>query len=182
MKNKFLDFLGLIILPFILMLAYPGSFALLFIALLVTFAIAGVIFGSIIAINCFIWMCLAYAGLVIFTFVFLTTFCFQNCCVGMNTFCGHLMHRGWKGAGEDLISSIIWPWSWYRINCFLIGWYSNLLIAVCNAFEYWLVSSWRGVSFTSIDFQTGESTTVYVKTPEETYNALHDAIANDARK
>ena len=120
-----------------------------------------------------------YVGLGIFTFAFLTTFAFQHCCVGMQSFREHLKHRGWKGVAEDSVGSLVWPWCWFQLDHVLKGWYMSFPDAVCNAFEYWLMSSWRGTTFTHIDVQTGETTTTRLKTPEDTRDAIRNVLTKN---
>ncbi len=182
MKKVLLRVLGLVALPFVLALVFLHYLGLLFAASIVAAAVAGWGFEVSAA---FAYLAVAwkvYAGLGIFTFAFLTTFSFQHCCVGMQSLSSHLRHKGWKDVGGNLLGAIIWPWSWFCLDRFLKGWFMDLPSAILNAIEYWLVSSWCGVTFTHIDMQSGKETTTCVKSPEEAQRAVKDALVKSLPK
>lgn len=179
MKKILLRLLGLVALPFVLVLLFAHYLGLLFAISLIAAGIAGWGFGMPAAAAYFSLGWKVYVGLGVFTFAFLTTFAFQHCCVGMQSFREHLKYRSWKGVAEDVLGSLSWPWCWFQLDRFLKGWYTSFPDAVCNALEYWLVSSWRGTTFTYIDVQTGEATTTRLKTPEDTRNAIRDVLTKN---
>jgi|GEM_PF-5599804 hypothetical protein len=182
MKKVLLRALGLVALPLVLTLVFQHYLGLLFAASIAAAAIAGWAFGVSAAFTYLAIAWKVYAGLGIFTFAFLTTFSFQHCCVGMQSFRSHLEHKGWRDVGENLLGAIIWPWSWFCLDRFLKGWFMDLPTAILNAIEYWLVSSWSGVTFTYIDMQSGEETTTRVKSPDEAQRAIKDALLKSVPK
>lgn len=177
MKKILLRLLGWVILPFVLVLLFVHYLGLLFAVSLIAAIVAHWGFGMPLAAAYFSVGWKVYVGLGVFTFAFLMTFAFQHCCVGLQTFSDHLKHRGWKGAFEDALGALIWPWCWFRLNRNLRGWGMSFVDAVINAFAYWFVSSWRGTTFESMDFQTGEMKTGRVKTPEDAREAIRGTLA-----
>jgi hypothetical protein len=115
------------------------------------FLIMAVISGGIIIINAFDigtqgftelafsffhygWK--VYVGMMLFTMFVMTTFTFQHCCVGMNTFRGHIFHAGTRHL-ENLYISIFWPYMIYVTDKNLQKWCFSWFLAVINIFEYW---------------------------------------------
>lgn len=182
MKIVLLRILGYLLVPFLFSLVFAHILGPLFAVSMLAAAIMWWGFGIAWAGSYLSVAWIVYVGLAIFTFAFLTTFSFQNCCVGMQRFRDHLVHRGWGGVFEDLVGAIIWPWVWFALDRNLRGWYMTFMDAVLNALEFWFVSSWRGSTLTYIDMQTGESTTTRLSTPEEVQSAIRDAIAKDIPK
>lgn len=168
--------LGLIFLPFILALVFLHYLGLLFGLSIIAAAIAGWGFGITAMFTYLAVAWKVYVGLGTFTFAFLTTFSFQHCCVGMQSFRSHLKHKGLLDVGTNLLGAIIWPWSWFNLGLNLSGWGMSLADAMINAIMYWLVDSWRGVTFTHIDMQSGEETTTRIKSPEDAQQAIKDAL------
>lgn len=182
MKKVLLKALGLIALPFVLVLVLLPYLGLLFAVSIIAAAIASWGFGVAVAFVYFSIAWKVYMGLAVFTFAFLTTFSFQHCCVGMHSFRSHLRHKGWEDVGGNLLGAIIWPCTWFCLAHNLVGWGLSLPDAMINAVMYWLVDSWRGVTFTHIDMRSGDETTVRLKSPEETHQAIKDALTKSTRK
>ncbi len=113
-----------------------------------------------------------YAVLASFTFVILLTFRYQNCCVGMNTFRGHIRHSIGEIATEDILMSVIWPWGWYVLDRNFSSWGLPWGEIVFQAFCHWLITSWRGVELVTINFRTGEPKTTYIKNPDQAREVL----------
>ena len=182
MKKVLLETLKWVTFPLFLALVFIHAIGLVFAASMIAAGIAGWGFGISAALAYFAIGWKVYVGLGVFSFAFLTTFSFQHCCVGMQSFRSHLKHAGWADVGQNLLGAIIWPWSWFNLGRNLMGWGMNLPDAMINAVVYWLVDSWRGVSFTFWDVQTGEETTGRVKTPEDTQRAITDALTKIVQK
>ncbi|TSC81801.1 MAG: hypothetical protein G01um101420_805 [Parcubacteria group bacterium Gr01-1014_20] len=176
MKKALLWPVKFVVTVFLIGLLFLHYLGLIFAASLIIAGIVGWGFGVTTALAYLSIAWKVYAGVGIFNFAFMTTFAHQHCCVGLNTFGGHIRHRGWQGVGEDLFASIVWPWHFYQFDRFLKGWGLSLADAVLNAIQYWLVDSWRGTIFSSVNFQTGEVTTGRVKTPDEAHAAIVSAI------
>ena len=181
MKKFGLNVLGVVFLPIIIFLLFAHYLGLLFAASIAAAAIVGWGFSSAAAFTYLSIAWKVYAGLGVFTFLFLTTMTYQHCCAGMQYFTAHLKHHGWNGAGKNFVDAVIWPWSWFALDRYLRGWYLSLADAMCNAVMYWLVDRWRGTNFTVLDVQTGETTTTYVKTPE-IRDAIRDTIVKNITK
>jgi hypothetical protein len=182
MKKVLVEALKWATLPLFLALVYIDSVGLVFAASMIAAAVAGWGFDVEWA---FAYLAVAwkvYAGLGVFTFAFLTTFSFQHCCAGVQSFRSHLKHAGWVNTGGNLLGAIIWPWSWFNLGRNLAGWGMSLPDAMINAVMYWLVDSWRGVSFTVWNVETDEQTTIHVKTPEDAQRAMTDALTKGTPK
>ncbi len=179
MNKILLRILGLVVLPFVLALLFSHILGLLFAVSMITAGIAWWGFDISAAITYLSIAWKVYVGLGIFTFAFLTTFAYQNCCVGIQSFRDHLKHYGWKGLAGSALGSLIWPLCWFGLDRHLKGnWGISFAEALCDAIKYWFVDSWRGTSLTRVDFQTGEVTTTCAKTPEDAYNAIRNAIVS----
>ncbi|MBI5733093.1 hypothetical protein HY967_04005 [Candidatus Jorgensenbacteria bacterium] len=122
-----------------------------------------------------------YLFFVVFTMFAMTTFTYQNCCIGMNTFRNHLLHASTRHI-ENLLTSIFWPVSWTFINRWLNGWTLNWLYVVLGTFEYWLVTVRKGVKIDTLDFQSGEHKTTYSNSPDETMNVLKQTLTKTLEK
>ena len=145
-----------IALPFIFLLLFSPYIGILFSLSLVVAMIGSLLFQSSGAAT-FLFIGLKfYFWIGVFTFALLTTFEFQHCCVGFQTFRNHLKHRGYVGVIEDIVTSLVWPACWFGLDRNLRGWGLTFGDIVLNALEYWFVSSWRGVSLISINIKTGE--------------------------
>src|SRR5947209_6802706 len=81
------------------------------IGLLFGLSLIGAGIGSLIYPHVFIqyaWVGLkVYVAFAVFTFAILSTFRYQNCCVGMNTFKGHVRHSIGKIVTEDAFGAAI---------------------------------------------------------------------------
>lgn len=177
MKKILLRLVGWVVLPFVLVLLFAPYLGLLFAVSLIAATVAHWGVGMPLAAVYFSVGWKLYLGLGVFTFAFLMTFAFQHCCVGLQSFSAHLKHRGWKGVFEDVLGALIWPWCWFILDRNLKSWGLSFADAVINAFAYWFVSSWRGTTFEYTDFQTGETTTGRVKTPEDAREAIRSTLA-----
>lgn len=182
MKKTLMGLLGLALLPLVLLLLFAPYLGFVFAVSLITASIIGWGVGMPVALVYFSIGWKVYWGLIVFTFAFLTTFAFQNCCVGIQSFRGHLKHRGWGGVMEDAINSLIWPWGWLQLDHSLRGWGLSFADAFFNAVEYWFVSSWRGVRLSSVDIDTGAISTTYIKTPEDARDAIREAVVRNLDK
>jgi hypothetical protein len=123
-----------------------------------------------------------YLGFAIFTLWIMVTFSFQHCCVGLNTFKNHVLHYRVRHAVSLMIFSILWPYSICMFDRNMRGWMMSWLDVAGNAIEYWVPLSWffngrsEGVEMKTINMQTGEIETNYVRSPEEGHDALTDAL------
>ena len=178
-RNIFLRLFGLIVMLVVLPFLFIDYLGLLFAVSMIAAGVAWLGFGVGTAAAYFSVGWKVYVGLGIFTFVFLMTFLYKNCCEGMQSFRVHLKHRGLRGVGEDFLSSLIWPWRWFQFRRFLKG--SDVCLADLfhDATKYWFVNIWRGTALTNVNFQTGEITTIYVKTPKDARDAIRDVIEGD---
>lgn len=132
----------------------------------ISLVVAGV--GSIFYTKIFPYLLLGlkvYGGFTIFTFLILLTFRYQNCCVGISTFIRHIRHSVSETFTEDILGSVIWPWSWYIMNRNLSSWGLPWGEVIFQAFRHWLITSWRGVEMVTINFRTGEKKTTRIKNP-----------------
>jgi len=128
---------------------------------------------AVIASNIF---CYGWKIYIFFTFttVFcMTTFSFQQCCVGFSTFSEHMRHHGW-GHLESLLVGLLWPISWYTVDRNLRGWGLGWMYVVFGTMEYWLVTTRRGVR---IECMTADGcSTARSKSPEESLGIIKDFI------
>lgn len=137
---------------------------------------------STLAISFLYWVLKVYIGCAVITFFAMTTFAFQNCCIGMNTLRGHLLHAREKHL-ESLVIALTWPYMWGQVSRNLSGWGISWLDIILNVAEYWCVTIWKGVRIEFFNPRTGESRVAHAKTPEATYevvkNGVRQAIGND---
>ena len=54
-----------------------------------------------------------YVGVGVFVMFVMTTFIYQNCCVGLNTLWAHIGHARQRHF-ENLVIAVIWPWGGVR--------------------------------------------------------------------
>lgn len=180
MKKTFDLAVRLVIFPFALALAYLHYLALLFTASIIIAAIAAWGFGVAFGL---IYLSVAwkvYAALIAFNLAFLSTFAFQHCCIGMGSFISHLKHQGWAETVTYVFGALIWPLCWFNLGRNLGSWHSSLPNALFAAIEYWFVSSWRGVEYGHIDFQSGTVSTFRIRSSG--HQAVIDAITEHTRK
>ena len=100
-------------------------------------------------------------GFVVATFLMMTTFTYQNCCVGINSFYGHNLHAK-KRHLENFMIAILWPFMWYAVDRNLKDWTLSWADVVFGAFKYWFAIRWRGVQVESLDLRSGNIKTTYV--------------------
>jgi len=96
-----------------------------------------------------------YFVMAVFSFFVFVTFQYQNCCFGLKGFAKHLSHSLDYLFG-NLLSALIWPWSWYKMDVAYSSWGLPWGQIVCNAFHHWFVDAWKGARYESINAQTGE--------------------------
>ena len=113
------------------------------------------------------WM--VYVGVALFTLFVMTTFAYQQCCVGLNTFRDHICHDG-SNHCWNLLAAGLWPYTLFVIDRNLQGWSMSWLDAVLGTFEYWFVTTWKGVKLESYDLREGTGEAVHVS-PDTTKNA-----------
>jgi hypothetical protein len=115
-----------------------------------------------------------YVGMVIITMFVMTTFTYQNCCVGINSFRDHLRHAGRRNL-DNIHIAVLWPCMLYVVNRNLARWMMSWLHAVLGTFEYWFITTWGGVRFESWNLkeETVETTNV---TPETVVDVLRDSL------
>lgn len=97
----------------------------------------------------------AYLALALLTLVVMTTFIYQNCCIGMGGFWRHLGHAKWKNWLESIGVALLWPLGWWRVDQAMRGWGMTYLDIVANALDYWLVQIWRGVTLETWTLRNG---------------------------
>ena len=108
-------FLAWFALPLVVIGIFIGYVAAAFgISLLVT-GVLGSFFGMPRAWSYFSIGWKVYVVFIPITFAFLTTFDFQHCCVGLNTFRDHLSHHG-RNHLSNVIESIGWPVTWFILD------------------------------------------------------------------
>lgn len=177
MNKIFLGLLKLFVLPFLLILLYSHYIALMFAASIIVALIAGWGFEMKLA-----WTYLSvawkiYVGLGIFTFFIAITFSYQQCCVGIKRFYDHLRGcHAFKNIFSCLLGAIIWPWYWFRLDYCFKDWEMGFPVILVNALEYWFVSSWKGITVTYQNFQTGKETKTRIKDHKDVYDSVHNAI------
>jgi hypothetical protein len=155
---------GLVLLPILLVVMYAQFLGLVFGASMVVAGIVGWGFGLKAALIYLSFAWKAYAVIGIVTFAFLATFSYQNCCVGIESFGGHLKHRGLSSAAGDVLGGIVWPWCWFEVDYSLNGWGMGFGNAFLRTITYWLETILRRPqNVTLLNLKTGE-TTIYAQT------------------
>lgn len=89
------------------------------------------------------------------TFMVMTTFTYQHCCIGMQGFRSHMRHAG-KRHLENLLVATLWPYEWFVVDQNLRSWGMDYLGIVLNAIHYWFVEIWKGVRLESWTLRNGE--------------------------
>ena len=84
-----------------------------------------------------------YLAAAALTFFVMTTFVFLQCCVGMNTFVGHLKHAGHRHL-EVLEVAVFWPIMWAKVHRGMSSWGMPWFAIMIDVIHYWTVQSWRG--------------------------------------
>ena len=173
--------LGLILLAVFvglleLVLLVAPYLAPLFGLTLVGSAIGSWIFHSALCATYFAIAWKVYVAVTLLTFGVLTTFAYQECCHVFQPFRQHLLHRGWGGRCEDLLASLGWPYTWYVMDQNFRGWTLSWGFIVLRAIEWWCVGWSQGVSLETVNLRTGETTSGYVKKPEEAIAHIDNAI------
>ena len=170
-----------VIFPLVFLLIYLPQLALAFFIVLIAASLSWFAgfdsFGSVVATGGWV-----YAGFGLYSFAFFTTFAFQNCCVGFESFRAHLVHRGMRGVFEDVFDSVFWPLAWLRLDAELKEWGMTLADALFNALMYWFVDSWRGIRVTKIDGETGKAIVTRAKSADEMRQAILDALNEEKSK
>lgn len=143
---------------------------------LVAVVVAGISFffkigPVILAGTLLVWAWKTYVCFAVVTAFCMTTFSFLHCCVGMNTFWGHIMHYGSRHL-ENIVCGLLWPVSWWMVHRNINGWGLSWMDVVFGTLEFWLVTIWRGVRVDFVDMKSGEKETVYSKSPEESVDLL----------
>ena len=164
-----------LIFPLVFLLVFLPQIALAFFIVLIAASLswfAG--FDSLSSVVVTGWW--VYAGFGLYSFAFFTTFAFQNCCVGFESFRAHLVHRGMRGVFEDVFDSVFWPLAWLRLDAELKEWGMTLADALFNALMYWFVDSWRGIRVTKIDGETGKAIVTRAKSADDLRQAIVDAL------
>lgn len=166
---------GFILAITLLLVPYAG-FMFLF-----SVVVAGVAFffkiGPVILAGAFLgWAWKTYLCLAIITVFCMTTFSFLHCCVGLNTFSGHILHYGKKHM-ENVMTGLLWPVSWWLVDKNLKGWYLCWMDVVFGTIEFWLITRWRGVRVDFFNIQSGEQETVFSKSVKESSGFVKDKIA-----
>ncbi|KKQ45756.1 MAG: hypothetical protein US63_C0011G0024 [Candidatus Moranbacteria bacterium GW2011_GWC2_37_8] len=174
--KKALGFILAIVALLLLLVPYTGFL------FLIAVVVAGVSLffkiGPVILAGTFlVWAWKTYIAFALITIFCMTTFSYLHCCVGMNTFRGHIMHYGSRHL-ENLLLGLVWPVSWWMVDRNIGGWGLNWMDVVFGTLEFWLVTTWRGVRVDFVDMQSGEEETVYSKSPEESLSFVKDKIEN----
>ncbi len=81
------------------------------------------------------WSWKIYAIFVAITIFCMTTFSYQHCCVGLNSFKNHMIHYG-KRHWENVLTGLIWPVSWVAVDRSLRGWTLCWMDVVFGTIEY----------------------------------------------
>jgi hypothetical protein len=108
-----------------------------------------------------------------------TTFIFLNCCVGINTFRGHLCHcpnrkRSWFSL---VLSFFLWPMVWCDLQRTMRSWTGQYFAdVVLDVMSYWFWDSWRGVLFQYFNVQTGQTSETRVKSGDEVIRAIKENL------
>ncbi len=119
-----------------------------------------------------LWVYLAGALL---TLAVMTTFVYQNCCVGVSSFGGHIGSHT-DHHGEVVLTAIFWPYRLYVFDRNWSGWGLGWLPAFLMAIEYWFVTRWKGETLTVYDLQAGTVESARI-TPETAPEVLKTEIS-----
>jgi len=176
-KKFFTDMLGVLALvallsPYLALILGLSLIATGAAALLGVSAVAGYFSVGVIV----------YGVFAIFTFAYLVTFAYLQCCVGLDSFWNHLRHRGWQETGFDLLGAVIWPWVWFVFDRNLHAFRLTFADSVLHVLQQWFVGSWRGTSLTVFNPATGETKTVYVKSGEQSSAMIAKEILHKDEK
>lgn len=114
----------------------------------------------------------AYVCCAMFTFAFLLTAGFRNCCADDRRFLDHLRHYRLPVMIEDVYYSLIWPWGWYRLDLTLREWDWSLFREVVMTIWYWQGSIVNNAMFDIIDVSSGVRKPSHLWGPVETCSAI----------
>lgn len=159
---------------FVLMLLLTPAFCFIFAGSLVVAFICWFGFSVPFALTYLSIAWKIHLVIALLSFVFLLTFSFQHCCVGMDTFPNHLKYHVHKRElALTVLNALVWPVYLLRVHSVMKGWYSSLPDEIFKAICF-LASSFKnkGTAVTVVDLRTGEEVTVYAKTPEEAREIL----------
>lgn len=121
-----------------------------------------------------------YLPLVIFTFLVMETFGYQNCCIGLDHFSNHLQHTGTEHLSH-LATAIFWPLTIRNLDAAMASFGSGWVIIVLSAIEYWFISRWKGTAVVAIDCNDGQTTVDYI-TPETATETLLRLLKEQTRE
>ena len=153
-----------ILVSIIFVMPYLGLVFLVVVSITVMWAFFGnlptvlIVFGSVS-----LW---AYPILVVMTFTFMTTWSYMTCCVGFDTFSGHLRHAETDHL-ENLAIAVFWPYAWFIVQRNFQDWGIIASIeVVCSPFEL-IIAKFEGVRREDVGIKVLDEGTVFVSTKTE---------------
>lgn len=85
-----------------------------------------------------------YLVAAVLTLFVMMTLEFLHCCVGMNTFVGHLRQTGWRDHLDVFGVAVLWPIMWGDVHRLMSSLGMPWFAIIIDVVHYWTVLSWRG--------------------------------------